>query len=304
MKPSSKIEYSYDSNHNIQRILEYWYNEEKQEWRWESPDTAILTYIVSLYNYRNDIYTSKNKKLIRLTDYIYSTNNINIKYGYNGVLSYDGVIIYNDNGYILAASADDNKSSYKSMTISENIQYLPNGTNLTRIHPISYITFPVYDEYFHESKVINNEPKIYYNFVADPSKENARKWEGSFVEPINSIDLFKNPQGSISDFYPITNTNYREDLVNVTQFDKTVRRSNVIQDETRINAWRQFPIEGYKNITENEFLKLDSRVNTIIKSEITRFTIPLITEYDLYNQFCEKGAKEEIVFDEKSILLL
>ena len=75
--------------------------------------------------------------------------------------------------------------------------------------PVSYITFPVYDEYFHESKVINNEPKIYYNFVEDPSIENARTWEGSFVEPINSIDLFKNPQGSISDFYPITNTNYR-----------------------------------------------------------------------------------------------
>ena len=236
----------------IQQLSKYIYDEETQEGYWEKQDTPILTYIVSLYNYRNDIYTSKNKKLIRLTDYIYSTNNINVKYGYNGVLSYDGVIIYNDNGYILTASADDNKSSYKSMTISENIQYLPNGTEVTRIHPVSYITFPVYDEYFHESKVINNEPKIYYNFVEDPSKENARKWEGSFVEPINSIDLFKNPQGSISDFYPITNTNYREDFVNVVQFDKTVRRSNVIQDETRVNAWRQFPIEGYKNITENK----------------------------------------------------
>lgn len=236
----------------IQQLSEYVYDEETQKGHWKSPETSILTYIVSLYNYRNDIYTSKNKKLIRLTDYIYSTNNINVKYGYNGVLSYDGVIIYNDNGYILASSADDNKSSYKSTTISENIQYLPNGTDVTRIHPVSYITFPVYDEYFHESKVINNEPKIYYNFVEDPSEENARKWEGSFIEPINSIDLFKNPQGSISDFYPITNTNYREDLVNVIQFDKTVRRSNVIQDETRVNAWRQFPIEGYKNITENK----------------------------------------------------
>ena len=236
----------------IQQLSRYVYDEATQKGYWQKPDTPILTYIVSLYNYRNDIYTSKNKKLIRLTDYIYSTNNINVEYGYNGVLSYDGVIIYNDNGYILAASADDNKSSYKSMTISENIQYLPNGTDVTRIHPVSYITFPVYDEYFHESKVINNKPKIYYNFVEDSSKENARKWEGSFVEPINSIDLFKNPQGSISDFYPITNINYREDLVNVMQFDKTVRRSNIIQDETRVNAWRQFPIEGYKNITENK----------------------------------------------------
>lgn len=235
-----------------QQLSKYIYDDEKQKGYWESPETAILTYIVSLYNYRNDMYTSKNKKLIRLTDYIYSKNNINIKHGYNGILTYDGVIIYNDNGYVLATSADDNKASYKSITISKHTQYLPNGTGINRIHPVSYITFPIYDEYFHESKVINNEPKIYYNFVEDPSTENARTWEGSFVEPINSIDLFKNPQGSISDFYPITNTNYREDLVNVTQFDKTVRRSNIIQDETRVNAWRQFPIEGYKNITENK----------------------------------------------------
>lgn len=32
VKPSYKIEYSYDSNHNIQRILEYLYNEKQQEW--------------------------------------------------------------------------------------------------------------------------------------------------------------------------------------------------------------------------------------------------------------------------------
>lgn len=236
----------------IQQLSKYIYNDETQGGHWESPETDILTYIVSLYNYRNDIYTSKNKKLIRLTDCIYSENNINIKYGYNGILTYDGVIIYNDNGYVLATSTDDNKGSYKSTTLSEHEQYLPNGIDINRIHPVSYITFPIYDEYFHESKVINNKPKIYYNFVEDPSIENARTWEGSFVEPINSIDLFKNPQGSISDFYPVTNTNYIKDDLNIIQFDKTIRRSNIIQDETRINNWRQFPLEGYKNITENK----------------------------------------------------
>ena len=212
----------------------------------------VFSYIATLYNYRNDIYTSRNKKLIRLTDYIYNTKKQEINYGYNGVLTYDGVIIYNDNGYVLSTSTNDNKSSYKSITVSKKLEYLPDGIDKNRIHPVSYVTYPIYDIYFHESKVINNPPKIYYNFIEDPSKENAKIWPGSFVEPINSIDLFKNPQGSISDFYPITNTNYREDIVNVTQFDKTVRRSNVIQDETRINAWRQFPIEGYKNITENK----------------------------------------------------
>ena len=65
-----------------------------------------------------------------------------------------------------------------------------------------------------------------------------------------------------------------------------------------------FEISNMINFITKEFEMLDSRVKSIIKSEITRFTIPLITEYDLYNQFCEKGAKEKIVFDEKSIIVL
>ena len=65
-----------------------------------------------------------------------------------------------------------------------------------------------------------------------------------------------------------------------------------------------FEISNMINFITKEFETLDSRVKSIIKSEITRFTIPLITEYDLYNQFCEKGAKEELVFDEKSIIVL
>lgn len=47
-------------------------------------------------------------------------------------------------------------------------------------------------------------------------------------------------------------TQYRNDIINITRFDKTIRRSNVIQDESEVNAWRIFPIEGYKNITENK----------------------------------------------------
>ena len=33
---------------------------------------------------------------------------------------------------------------------------------------------------------------------------------------------------------------------------KTIRRSNVIQDESKSIAWRRFPIEAYKNISENK----------------------------------------------------
>ncbi len=65
-----------------------------------------------------------------------------------------------------------------------------------------------------------------------------------------------------------------------------------------------FEISNMINFITKEFELLDSRVKGIIKSEITRFTIPLVTEYDVYNQFCKKGVKEQIVFDEKSIVVL
>ena len=65
-----------------------------------------------------------------------------------------------------------------------------------------------------------------------------------------------------------------------------------------------FELAGAISFLENEFLKLDSRVNTIIKSEITRLTIPLVTDYDVYNQFCIKGNKQKITFEGNKIIIL
>ena len=55
---------------------------------------------------------------------------------------------------------------------------------------------------------------------------------------------------------------------------------------------------------ENEYKNLDERVKSILKSEITRFTIPLITEYEIYNQFCKQGNKEKIEFSQNKIVVL
>ena len=218
----------------------------------ENSEEFVTVYIATLYNYTNDIYTNKYKKLIRISDFIYDTNVHHIN-DYNGIVSNEGIIVYNHNGYIANSITDTN--TYKSVT-------LKNGTNPyfvdednpigNSVYGVNYISFNVYSDIVYNSKVFNNPPRIGYNFVEDPTNENAAKVASSIVEPINSIDLFKNPQGSMEQFYPITNTNYVNDSLNVISFDKTVRRSNVIQDETRINAWRQFPIESYKNITENK----------------------------------------------------
>lgn len=75
-------------------------------------------------------------------------------------------------------------------------------------------------------------------------------------------------------------------------------KSQVPDDKT------SFELAGAISFLENEFLKLDSRVNTIIKSEITRLTIPLITDYDIYNQFCVQENKTKISFDSGKIIIL
>jgi len=65
-----------------------------------------------------------------------------------------------------------------------------------------------------------------------------------------------------------------------------------------------FELAGAISFVENEYFKLDSRVNTIIKSEITRLTIPLITDYDIYNQFCVQNDKQSISFSNNKIIVL
>lgn len=84
------------------------------------------------------------------------------------------------------------------------------------------------------------------------NEDDSKYWPGCIVTPANSIDLFENRQGSADQFNPKTYTNYREDIIDIDFYGKTIRRSNVIQDESRENAWRKFGLEAYKNITENK----------------------------------------------------
>ncbi|MBR5227102.1 MAG: type IV secretion system DNA-binding domain-containing protein [Clostridia bacterium] len=44
-----------------------------------------------------------------------------------------------------------------------------------------------------------------------------------------------------------------------------------------------------------EYLNLDSRVFSIITSEITRLTIPLVTDYDVYNRFLVYDSKKDCI---------
>lgn len=228
----------------------------------------VNTYIASLYNYHNKLYINKEKTLIRIGNINYASGTIStiIENGFNGVYTYDGVIIYNGNGIIFNSENNNlynirgkvNKTipdnSNKNIGLSVLDETSERGFHLN-IPFLNYIQFPVIDTYYYESKYFNNNPQNVIFSIMKPDEQDVDAkgyWPGLIVEPKNSIDLFSNSQGSQDDFIPTVYNNYRDDILNITQFDKTIRRSNVIQDESAVNAWRQFPIEGYKNINENK----------------------------------------------------
>lgn len=221
----------------------------------ENKDNDINLYRVSLVKDNPNIYNNNNKTLIKFTDVFYNKNDTGIiSTGLNGVYSYSGTIIYADTGVVF------NETNGIITMQNAEYQYYP-----TTISPNSYKTYendrpfmcylqmPVVDTVFHESKCFKNEPKP-QSYVTKPASKNdsAQYRTGYMVTPANSIDLFENRQGSADQFNPKTYSNYREDIKYIDIYNKTIRRSNIIQDESRENAWRKFDLEAYKNITENK----------------------------------------------------
>lgn len=217
----------------------------------------IKLYKVTLFNTNRNIYMSNNKTLIRCTNIVYSTNLIDEDKIYNGVMTYDGCIIYEHSGLNFNTA---NNIAYR---LKNNFKFYTSDANNRHTFELNcpfmaYLQTPCVDDHFYESKCFKNEPTGYIFYVKqdtsnlDKANENNKFQTGCIVTPANSIDLFENRQGSSDTFNPKTFTNYREDLVSVDNFEKTVRRSAIIQDETRTNGWRTFPVEAYKNITENK----------------------------------------------------
>ena len=215
------------------------------------------TYRCSFYNYSKDIYTKTDKELIRIGDIRYNKDNYTIKTGLNGHYTFAGFLVYNNDTVTLDAATNDIKKidsneKYYNTSIIANDNDLGNYYK-ANIPFAAYVQLLVCDTKFHESKHFNNEPKgIVYQVKKATDNDTAKFARGCFVEPMNTIDLFKNKQTSSDEFYPKISTNYKPELANKIHYTKTIRRSNVIQDESKSIAWRRFPIEAYKNISENK----------------------------------------------------
>lgn len=248
-------------------------------------DGLPLLYIATLINNSRDIYMNKEKVLIRCGNYFYRdyvSGYVTINRGLNGKFTYNNTIIYDAHGVAF------NEANGTVNGINNNFPFYPIDTNIfykdgyvnqrydnnrysnktasfkssyDAYTPfMNYVQFGIYKDTMYESKSFKKEPRpiVYPIYVAGGDYRNGTLEHqnaftvGCMVEPKDSIDLFENRQDSSDAFNPKTYTNFRDDLLSIENYDKTLRRSNVIKDESRINGWRTFPLEGYKNIAENK----------------------------------------------------
>lgn len=188
-----------------------------------------------------DYYTNKNKILIPCSNIIYKSNicNLNIK---SCFISNNHAIVWNKKAFF------------------NNTDSIYNNINaLTKDELKTYIPFILYSFYFPtniptESLQYNNKPEIKffpYSFVEDKEEYNGFN-VGNIIECKNTIDVFKQPQVSVDELYPKSLDWYDNDINYKENYNKTIRRSNVIQDESDTISWRKFNIEDYKIITENK----------------------------------------------------
>ena len=223
--------------------------------------TLFLTsnYIrVSLFKINKNIYTNENKILIKFTNifYIDDTKTQIISKGLNGHITYQGTLIYNYNKFIMSAEniiLTEQYRPYYRCPVYKGLYDKWIGENRP---PVAYLQQICYSDIFYEAKSFKNEPETLFQNLeeikADTEEQVMPFAANSIVTPANSIDLFQELQTNQDKLNPKTylaNSNSRS---YVTQFDKRVQRSNVIADESLVNSWRTFPLEGYRDISENK----------------------------------------------------
>lgn len=201
----------------------------------------------------NDLYKNDNKKLIPVSPIIYDTTKsaeVNIK---NTFLSNFHAIIFNTVYF--------NYANFTYQDLNGNIS----------LKPFYIHKFKDYFEVPFESSQIYNKPAIVYfprlgvgangSYEVDTdtgvitSTINGYKQSyvvGSILESKNTVDLFKERQNNIYENHPkpLAWKNPNNDFNDL--FPKTIRRSNVLQDESNTNNWRKFETDEYRNINENK----------------------------------------------------
>lgn len=248
-----------------------------------------------------DYYSNTNKELIRLGNIfpkiIFSST---IDKGLPGCITYQAHLHYNYNGFKIGAYNEiltQNSGSYYDFgEILEEVTPIIKADILSADEkyrtPIQYIHQLIYDTKFNEAKSIKNNPEyslLRIEKISSNEDQVVAFSNNILIAPNNSIDLFRNKYPNCYELVPKTYI-ANEDKTYITKFDKRVQRSNVISDESLNNSWRNFPVEGYKDISENK-----GNITNLLGIGLT---LLVHTEHSLFmfdrNNTLQNGENEEI----------
>lgn len=225
------------------------------------PNGEYTLYKASLLNDTTDLYVNENKNLIKFTniEYFAEGKTKEFKEGLNGHSTYNDFLVYNWNKFIFDSGKNvilnySYNAYYPTWVFGDNTQL---DTNLTKYsHPAAYLQLAVYKDKMLEAKSFKNPPKACVTQLSEANESETNQTfifgNGCIVEPVDTVDLFKEKYYNQDVSNPKTYTNYDKNVSYLNTYNKRIYRSNVIQDESNENAWRTFPLEGYKDITENK----------------------------------------------------
>lgn len=243
------------------------------------------TYLHKAYLINNDVnnlYVNKYKTLIQCSKVIYTTNeyvDLEINNAFNtNIRAFkfkDTVTTHDSNGHItfldkVTIYFNNTTKAFQSLY---KVHRTTNANNKTKSYWV-YNIFELfkYKDYVNvptESHQYLNNPQVIFFPISglnDPNDWNKSFEVGCITEMKNTIDLFQQKNPAVYDMCPKVYINYiKEDNVE-TQFSKTIRRSNVIADESNYIGWRFFESDNYKNIIENKgnIIKLTSAGNMML----------------------------------------
>jgi hypothetical protein len=208
--------------------------------------TDIAYKVYNIYGINKYIYTNKNKNLIRLGDirYVKNNNRDNLIFkedensdifNYPGFITDDEIIIYDPSMYV----GDDG--------------YPKNSTTGNDITTGQYANAYKFRKYCITDINLRNI-KESSETISYPDKQSADRpvLTSIIVRPINQSDLF---ELNIANYDTIDKKKYinrNTEIIYVNNFNRTIRRSDVISDESFENSWRIFRPNNYKVISENK----------------------------------------------------
>lgn len=211
-----------------------------------------------------NLYLSKNKKLISL-GYIkyqnYEDENTNYNYGYEDVIynydfyrCYSSIVFFDNRGVIINETGSN---PLLGNGVKEFYSY--DSANPTINAHIGIVKFWHETHYPLFLKELNQAPSnIFYSYFKydvfnKKASDKQFQYRNLVLSPKYVNDLYK-LDASAYDYTGKILINYDKQLISnqIELYNKTIRRSDVIQSESIVNSWRFFRPENYKIITENK----------------------------------------------------